>query len=244
MQRYFTKTKINPITVIDDAPIIHHVFHVMRMKPGDDFDVCTMDKQCFRMKILSLDEKAIECEKQYAVAYTPHPLNIKLAQSLIRKEKFELVIQKASELGAKTLMPLMTSRTIVKIHENALDKKLTRFKKIAKEAAEQTKRNTIMDIDAPTEINTIDFKAYDKVLVAYEAEPRTTTKTIIKALQPGMDVLILIGPEGGFSDVEIDYLKSQGALSIALGPRILRSETAAFYILAAISYELEMSVEL
>jgi len=243
MQRYFINETIESIVTLHDESLIHHVFHVMRMKVGDEIVLCDLDKQCFAVKIMELSHKCLKGERLYPIKHEAHPLNITLGQALIKKDKFELVIQKASELGVNHFLPVSMGRSIVKIDENAKQKKMSRFQKIAQEAAEQTRRNDLLKISEPTDLKMIEFDRFDHVLVAYESEQSRSTKNILKSLSIGSNVLVLIGPEGGFSDSEIAFLKSKGALSLSLGPRILRSETAAIYILSALSYELEMSVE-
>jgi len=243
MQRYFINETIESNITLHDESVIHHVFHVMRMKIGDEIVLCDLNKQCYAVKITEMNPNVLKGESLYPIKHQTHPLNITLGQALIKKDKFELVIQKASELGVNHFLSVSMARSIVKIDEKIKHKKVDRFKKIAKEAAEQTRRNDVMSVGEPTELHNIDYDLYDHVLVAYESEQSKSTKKILKTFSKGSNVLILIGPEGGFNEQEIAYLKSKGALSISLGPRILRSETAAFYILSALSYELEMSVE-
>jgi len=241
MQRYFTEQPVKKRMRITDATIVHHLFRVMRKRNGDSFVLCDSNRRCYEMRIASIAPDAIGAERLYAIRHERHPLRITLAQSLIRKEKFELVIQKASELGVTDLLPLSTERTVVKLTGENKAKKLSRFQKIAKEAAKQTRRDNVMDILAPSELSTLDTDAYDHVVVPYEEEKSDNTKSVMRTFESGDRVLVVLGPEGGFSEEEIRTLKAKGAKSVSLGPRILRSETAAFYVLSAISYETEMS---
>jgi len=241
MQRYFIKTPIKALHTIEDSEIIHHVSRVLRSEVGDVFVLCDLNSQCFEVKIQTITDKKITVERQYEIKPQRHPINITLAQALIRKERFETVLQKATELGVETFIPLKCRRSVVKLTQENTDKKLKRFAKIAQEAAEQSRREHLMSVMAPRTIDTLDFSAYDHVIVAYEGELSTQTKHVLKSFNHGQNILILIGPEGGFSPEEITSLKDKGAKSISLGPRILRSETAAIYVLSAISYEIEMS---
>ena len=150
--------------------------------------------------------------------------DIVLAMALIRKEKFELVIQKATELGVTKIIPFISERCIV---QNKKDKS-DRYKTIALEAAQQCKRNIIPDIMEPIPFKKlIDYKK-DKNFIAYE-KIHDEANNLLNKYQKGNDCLIVIGPEGGFSEKEVEYLIENKFDEISLGNRILRAETAAIY---------------
>ncbi|MFP4078938.1 MAG: RsmE family RNA methyltransferase, partial [Candidatus Izemoplasmataceae bacterium] len=165
-----------------------------------------------------------------------------LALALIRRSPFELALQKAVELGIDGFIPLETARSVVKVGSNDGAKKQARYEKIAMEAAEQSRRSDVPTIHGVTALLDLDLSEYDAVYVPYENETVVPAKEAFKTLRKGMRILIVIGPEGGFTDKEIDHLLALGATSLSLGPRILRTETAVFYTLSAINYETETEV--
>ena len=165
------------------------------------------------------------------------PWNVTLCMALIRREKMELVLQKASELGAARIVPFISSRCVVKRREERSDKQAERWKTILTEAANQCKRNRIPEL---TEI--VDFKelaAYkgDHSYLGYE-NVFGERPMLGEALRPG-SVTVVIGPEGGFSEEEVQALEDAGFETVSFGSRILRAETAAVYALSVIGDCLE-----
>ncbi len=156
------------------------------------------------------------------------PVDVTLAMALIRREKFELVLQKAAELGVNHIIPFESSRCVV----HAKKEKTDRWQAILQEASEQCKRNRIPDIAIPVSFSQLDFRAFDCVLIPYEKEAGAG-KGILSTVR-GRKILIIIGPEGGFSEAEVQQAMDKGAVPISLGPRILRAETAAMFCLSAI----------
>ncbi len=240
MQRYFVETMIDDELVIKDTNQYHHMAHVMRMKMGDHVVVCDRDGHCFYMKITAIDKASVTLEKVRALPKLDKKFHLTLAQSLIRKDHFELVCQKATELGVDTIIPIVTERTIIKIDEKTENKKLTRWQAIIQEASEQSQRSSVGEIKSVMSLEAIDFSRFDKVFVAYEKENSISLKKALEKTSKDAKILIVIGPEGGFTEQEITFL-DKVAQVVTLGPRILRSETAALFSIAAISYDLEMS---
>jgi 16S rRNA (uracil1498-N3)-methyltransferase len=146
----------------------------------------------------------------------------------------DFIIEKCAELGVWSIIPMVTERTI------AASMKLDRWKKLAKEAAEQCTRATIPEI---TNLQTFEeilksAKQYHLALIPWELEKKKTLKQALKSLHLP-HILVVIGPEGGFSQKEIESAKRAGFTSVSLGPRILRTETAGLAILSMINYEYE-----
>lgn len=245
MQRYFIEGKIpdNRITEItgDDAK---HIAKVMRQGAGDEL-IAVMEGKAFRATILSAErdvELRLGSELQ---ASAEMPKRVTIACGLPKGDKLDLITQKSTELGMHALLPFAAERSIVKWDAHKSDKKIARLQKIAKEAAEQSHRTLI-----PAIHNVHSFKqlleaaaSYDCVIVAYEEEAKIGNPVrfadILKTLYDKSSILIVFGPEGGISEKEVSGLKGAGALFTALGPRILRTETAPFYALSAMSYEFE-----
>ena len=240
MQRYFVKKTIDEHLVIDDHNQVHHIRNVMRMKRGDQAVVCDLLGHCFYMQIMDIKVKEVHFKKGQALPKLNRQFHLTLAQSLIRKDHFELACQKATELGVDTIIPIKTSRTIIKLKEDVAKQKRQRWEMISKEASEQSRRTSLVHIENIAKLEDLDYNMFDMVLVAYESEQNLSLRESLKALKKDSKILVIVGPEGGFSDEEIVYLKSQGVKSVSLGPRILRGETAAIFLLSVLSYELEL----
>jgi 16S rRNA (uracil1498-N3)-methyltransferase len=246
MQRYFVKNaNINLPYVVIDFEDAHHIIHVMRMKIGSQVYVCDEDEHCNVCEIIEIQKQAVKLLiKESVTRKVELELDVTIAQGLIRREKMEEVIRKIAELGANTYIPVKMERSIVKVDVETEDKKRIRLGKIAKEACEQSHRNKVMAIKNIHSLKEImqQKKHYDLCLFAYEETSRSSTYDIKQAISlfQGRKLLVLIGPEGGFSETEAKRLKEQGFGAVGLGPRILRTETAPQYVMAAISYQFEL----
>lgn len=246
MQRYFIPEenwKEESVFIIEDA---HHISRVMRSKPGDEIICVHPLHQAALCSITSMEESQIEAAiVSWIKEEKELPVSITLAQGLPKGDKLELILQKGTELGASFFLPFQAGRSIVKWDKKKADKKLARFNKITKEASEQSHRTKIPSVlplrsfeellDSSTE--------YDLCIFAYEEETRGPRSkglsSLLKETSPGDKILACIGPEGGFTMEEAKALTDKGFLSVRLGPRILRTETAPLYLLSCISYHYE-----
>lgn len=196
-----------------------------------------------KINTVTKDEVTFEILEEKA-GNTELPVFVSIFQGYPKGDKMEEIIKHGTELGAKEIIPTFMKRSIVKLEEKKINSKLERFRKIAKEAAEQSYRDSIPNIPSIPYLKTIDFSSFDVKIVCYEESAKNgelkAFKSIISNLSENMRVACVIGPEGGIDDAELEYLKALGFIPCALGPRILRTETAVFYILSAISYEMEL----
>lgn len=246
MQRYFIEGKIPESRIVaitgDDAK---HIAKVMRQITGD-YLIAVMEGQAYLSKILAADFD-VEIELgEILETQVELPKKITIACGLPKGDKLDLITQKATELGMYALLPFSAERSIVKWDNSKSEKKINRLQKIAKEAAEQSHRThipEIHDVHSFKQLLSQAESSYDTVIVAYEEEARQGGRTrfaeILKSLYDKDSVLIVFGPEGGISEREVAALKNAGAIFTSLGPRILRTETAPLYALAAISCEFE-----
>ena len=221
MQQFFIDTKID----IGDKYIftskqLHHAKDVVRLD-NEVIRLVYNDKAFFAKVVKEeKDYYALVIEKDERFNELPYEVTLCLA--LIRKEKFELVLQKATELGVSRIIPFTSSRCIVKDKKDKRD----RYEDILLTASEQCKRNKVPEITSTKSFKElIDYKSKYS-LVAYEKDDDKYIKEVIKAKD---NVTLVIGPEGGFSEEEVDYLISNGFEVVTLGNRILRAETAAMY---------------
>lgn len=246
MQRYFTNEPIsenNTVTITgDDA---HHMIQVMRMSPGDQVFVVAND-QTFTMEIIEGTSKVVTLKiKEIHSNSNEMPIKVSLVCGLPKGDKLELITQKATELGMYELFPFAAKRSIVKWDNAKNDKKVARLQKIAKEAAEQSHRSHIPEIHNPISIKQLieNSKSFDVKYVADEEDAKIEElqkfAEQLKKVYDKQSILIVFGPEGGLDRTEIKLLLENDFQTIALGPRILRTETAPLYALSAISYEFE-----
>ena len=166
------------------------------------------------------------------------PYELTLVMALIRREKFELVLQKAAELGATRIVPMVSSRCVVKNKEDKAEKQKKRWQDICLEASQQCKRSRIPEVTDVINIKDIRNVKSEVNLAAYE-NAWGSSMNLKEAVKEGSSFTVVIGPEGGFSEEEIKKLEEDGFTAVTFGPRILRAETAAMYACACISAEKE-----
>lgn len=235
MQQYFIDkaTHTNEIVELNEEQS-HHMIHVLRMRQKDTIRIADASKQMFFA--------SIEIQKQTVFAHILEPIEdhtkgrveITLAQGLIKKEKWDFLLQKTAELGVDCILPFISSRTIVKNKEEKADKKQARYEKILLEACEQCKRSTLVELKPCISFQDLKQQSADLKLIAYEDADRQSDGLydVLCQYEQIRSVLVVIGSEGGFSPDEVQELEQAGYLRVSLGSRILRAETAA---MAAIS---------
>lgn len=213
-----------------DGTDYNHIKNVLRMVVGDSFLVSEKGKSNL-CEIESYETDFVVAkiiEENYND--TNLPIKIHLFQGLPKGDKMELIIQKTVELGAQSIIPVEMSRCVVKIDDKKKKSKQQRWQAISESAAKQSKRNTIPEIEEIVTYKQAMAKAkeMDLFLVPYESKNgMEDTKSALSQLKRGMSVGILIGPEGGFDEKEVDLAFENGGKVISLGKRILRTETAA-----------------
>ena len=233
MHQYFTETRplIGAEYKLNGAQE-HHAKNVLRLNnetvrlvyDGDAYLArCTLSQSQLKVTVTGKDETVNEPAAE-----------VILAPALIMRDKFELVLQKAAELGATRIVPFTSSRCIIRVKQEKKDKQRERWEKILTEASQQCKRNRIPVLDDICRFADLKKVRADVRIAAYEAAGMQAQK-ITDLYDPQRSVMVVIGPEGGFSDEEIEELKEAGFACVTLGSRILRAETAAMYALSVIS---------
>lgn len=234
MQQYFISKKVELHEhVVFDHEQSHHILNVMRMKQNDIIRVVDESHAIYLARIEIMKKQAGACLYECLEDHTQTAVEITLIQGMIKGEKWDFLLQKASELGASTIVPLTTKRSVVKTKEDKLDKKLERWNKICKEACEQCKRSTITEVKTPITLTSIETYKSSLNIVAYEdADFKIERLCDLLAANPSVtSITFVIGCEGGFDSEEITYLMSLGFQRVSLGARILRAETAAISII-------------
>lgn len=222
---------------------VNHIKNVLRMKPGEVIDCVDEDRTAYRCRVCELSDEEVVCDiLERHRPDTELKNRITLYMGLPKSDKPELVIQKAVELGAAKIVPVVTKRTIVRLDAKRAKSKQTRWQAVAEAAAKQSKRAVIPEVG-----EVISFKEAlkeasgdDHLFIPYEQEKNIArTRELFRSIQSGESVSVFIGPEGGFEESEIDEAKAAGAVPITLGHRILRAETACIAVLAMLMYELD-----
>lgn len=222
---------------------VNHIKNVLRKRIGDKINICNQEtSENFSCKIVYVSENEIICNIEEKLENKSESnLEITIFQGLPKSDKMELIIQKATELGVKTIAPLDMKRTVVKLNDKDKIKKVKRWQTIAEVAAKQSGRDIIPTIEQISTIKDIDKNKYDLIIVLYECEEKNSIKTVINKLKNKNKILriaIVIGPEGGIDETEIGYLRGIKSEIVTLGKRILRTETVALVVTGILMYEL------
>ena len=232
MQRYFKDTKEDIFELSNEDS--YHIIKVMRNQIGDKVEV-VIDKKLYICEITKLTDIAtvkkineVECDSEL-------PCHVTIAQSLVKEQKMDLVLQKCCELGASEIIPLNTARSIVKLDKKET-KKLVRWNKILKEASEQAKRVVIPTLNEILNIKDLTKLDYDIKILCTVNELSMSLKKVLSKDLTDKRILLVIGPEGGFTDQEEKILVDNGFISTSFGTRVLRTETASLYALSIINY--------
>ena len=243
MKKIFIPTPLGE-TIELPTDVTHHVLHVFRHNTEKPITVTGSDNRCGTYQITKeIDGKAQAKLIEYVESNVSSFRTI-LVQSLLKGEKLEWVLQKATELNVDTIYLVSTANCVAKYDDKKLQSKVSRWEKIMLEAAQQCGCNqlpTLVVGETLSQVLTIEADALK--LVAYENEDGHTIKSALQLVHTNQtitDILICIGPEGGYQEKEINAIIESGGKSVSLGNTILRAETAAIGSLAMIQYELEL----
>ena len=226
----------------------NHIANVLRMKRGEQFSVSIRGEDEARELFYEIEEitDSLVIGKLCFIEEVGNelPSRIYLFQGLPKVDKMELIIQKAVELGAFRIVPMATKRCIVKLDDKKAANKQKRWQAIAEAAAKQSKRGIIPEVAMPmTMKQAVEYCKNENIdvrLIPYEmAEDIKATKEIIDGIKTGQSIAVFIGPEGGFSEDEIEMCLQNDIKPITLGKRILRTETAGFTAISWLMYHLE-----
>ncbi len=232
MQRYFCKEKENDIFTLSSEDS-YHITKVMRYNIGTNIEI-VYDNTLYIANIINLSGLV----KAQVIKIVDENINsyfVTIAQSLVKEQKMDYILQKGTELGASCFIPLDVTNSIVKLNGKE-NKKIERWRKVVKEASEQSKR---LDIPIVTNILSIDDlvkEKYDLKILCSVNETSKNIKTVLSNIKQSDRILFVIGPEGGFTDQEEQKLKNNDFISTSLGSRVLRTETASTFVLSIINY--------
>jgi len=222
---------------------VNYLKNVLRLKVGDEIRVLDSRSKEYSAKISSINADCVISE----LIGERHPksepkVKVTIAHGIPKNPKMDFVVQKATELGVQRIIPIIAERTVVKIKPDKKDNKIIRWQKIAKEAAQQSGRLIIPVVEEFMEFKDLFLlkNEFDMCIMLWEMEKENTIKKILQEAKDLKRVLVLIGPEGGFSHEEAETAKCEGFITATLGTRIVRTETASIAVLSMFNYEFEL----
>lgn len=234
MQRYFVSNIKNNIFNLSENDS-YHITKVMRMNIGDKIEIIYNSK-IYISEIISLTPNV--SAKIIEELDTNNELKIytTIAQSLVKEQKMDYILQKTVELGVSEIIPLSVDRSIIKI-SNKETKKIERWQSIVKEASEQSKRNIIPKVNNIMSIsNLVKLSDYDIKFLCSVNEKSQNLKKVLSNIKPGVRILFVVGPEGGFASEEEKIMIENNFIPLSLGSSVLRTETASTFIMSIIRY--------
>jgi 16S rRNA (uracil1498-N3)-methyltransferase len=231
------------VLTVEDEFVVHHLRTVMRAKVGES--VVLVDggrRQAYLGKLQGLEKRSVQVLVQALIEKPADPLPaVMLAVALIKEQRWDWLIQKATELGVEVIQPIASERTMVKLGDKDISKKLERWEAVMRSAAEQSEGLFIPRLLSPISVDVLCANPllgqFWRVLLAERGENRDTLKTTLENLDISQPIMFAIGPEGGWTDQELKQFESAGFTFASLGQRIMRSETAALAAMAAVVYE-------
>ena len=234
MQRYFTNKRINNEFILNEDDL-YHIKTVMRMKDNDQI-IVVMDKKAYLCCLENVKENIKIIIKNELPKVDYNTPDVTLIIPILKEQKMDLILQKSTELGVSKIIPIITKRSIVKVKENEYNKKIIRWQRIVKEAAEQSHRVEIPEISSIKTIDELnDLDGFN--LVCSTKEKIKNIKLVMKNVKTCDKINLVIGPEGGLDELEEENLNKMGFVSITLGNRIMRVETVPLFLLSIINYE-------
>jgi len=228
----------------------HHALDVLRVRPGDRVVVLDGAGGEFLCQVRQTTREQVALEVLRHTAHAPLPCRLTLAQALPKGKTFEAIVQKATELGASRLVPLLSERVVSRLDQEAFAPKVEKWRRIAREALKQCGAAWLPEIGAPLTPQAFLGRAdpFDLSLLAALQGERRHPRAVLQAFQSEQGrmpatLCVWIGPEGDFTPAELEAIRAAGTVPISLGPRVLRSETAALYCLSVLNYELQASAQ-
>ncbi len=224
-----------------DASEAHHALDVLRLSVGERAVVFNGEGTEATVEITSVEKHRVGLKRIQHAKTAPLNCRITLGQAIPKGKNMELIIQKATELGAAEIVPLLSERTVVQLDEEDASKKQEKWHQIAIEAAKQCGQNWLPKVATPQTLKNYfgNNPKFDVMLIASLQPDALHLKQILGELSGApKNVLVLVGPEGDFTPAEINLAKGAGCRPVTLGPIVLRTETAALYSLSVLGYEL------
>lgn len=241
--RFFIEpSQIDEGRVTIRGPQARQICTVLRLQFGNEITVLDGSGCCHITRLSSTSPREVVGEITYTIQMDNElPVRLTLAQALAKGDKVEMVVQKATELGICDMIVFVCSRAIPIPLEDRIERKLARWRSIAREAAEQSGRGSIPTIEGAISFDDLLTRVpqYDVALIASETGTNMLLRQALETVKQGASVIYIVGPEGGYTDNEMEIAVKSGAVPVSLGKRILRTETAAVAGCAIIAHHVE-----
>lgn len=239
MPRFFSDVILNDVIEIvgNDAK---HISKVLRMAIGEPLVVCDLKGYDYECKIKAIEPAKVTLKIEKKIKSTTEPnIKVSLYQGLPKGDKFDFIVQKAVELGVSEIIPVFMERCVVHIEEKNRQKKIERYNRIALEASKQSNRSQLPIVKPfVSYIEALNKMQHSNLSILFYEKSNLSLKPIIQGVKP-KNISIMVGPEGGFSDSEIEVARSLKVTMASMGKRILRCETAPIYALSVLMYLFE-----
>ncbi|ABO51003.1 protein of unknown function DUF558 [Desulforamulus reducens MI-1] len=242
MPRFFVQPEqINSDTAVINGPDVKHISRVLRMETGNNLTLLDGRGNVYLAQILEINKQEVHCRILEQQEATSEPtVKVTLVQGLPKGDKMETIIQKCTELGVSSIIPLAAARSIVKLDAKKAAERVQRWQRVAVEAAKQCRRSGIPEVYMLSSWDEIlqQIPPDALVLMPWEGERTKSLREVLQTrpMAPGQ-VYIFIGPEGGFEEEEVERVKEKGFYPVTLGSRILRTETAGPAALTMVLYQ-------
>ena len=241
-RRFFAERPLHPGERVLEGPTAKHAAGVLRLRSGEHIVLFDGGGLEFPAEILSVDRQGVRVVVRDGVPVNREsPLNIRLGVGLSQPAAMDLVVQKATELGVAEIIPMATERSQGWLARKRGKERQVRWERIAQEAARQCGRNRIVHVAQMAHFSQVIGQEVPPAavrLIFWEEEARRGLKEVLTGRGPVSEVHLLIGPEGGFSSAEAAAARAAGFHTVSLGPRILRTETAAVAVVSLLQYEM------
>ena len=243
MPVYFIQSdSVQKNRIILTGDLAHHLRDVLRCKAGETVELVDEKQTRYRTEVTQVTKQKIVANILQKDGPPTRPaVSITLAQAVLKSDKMDWVIQKTTELGVNTILPVVTERTIARPRAERQAHQIDRWQKIAKETSQQCGRSDIPMVRTAISLDALlkNSPGASLNLVPWEQAREPSLKTVLHNLKEKDSAMILIGPEGGLTSTEVERARDAGWISVTLGPRILRAETAGLAVLAILQYELD-----
>lgn len=244
MDRFFIDEQMKGEFELTDSDDVRHIGKVLRLKAGECIEVVDKEQNEYLCEIVAVRKDCICLRKKERIEKKRElDVKIRVYQGIPKAQKMDFIVQKLTEIGVCDVYPVRFERCVSLMKEEKEEKKIRRYEKIAYEAAKQSKRTVIPTIHPALDLSALceELKKNQANLLFYEEETDHTLKDFFQAwAEKNLDGIgIIIGPEGGLTEGEVQKLSKEGCEVLTLGNRILRTETAGLAAAAIVAYELE-----
>lgn len=238
MRRLFVEPealRADPILI--EGPDHHHLAHVLRARPGERLHLLDGSDAAWEAEVLDVGRSRVRLARIAELPAPPRPArHILIAQALGKGDRFETALQHATEAGASGFIPLITERGIPRLDALDLANRAVRWRRVLKGAAEQAARASIPDLEPPGSVAEVAAR-YASACAVFLLHPGGTPLAyVLDAQTADRAIVFLVGPEGGFTEAEIEQVRAQGGAVVSLGAFVLRTETAGVFATAQALY--------